>query len=585
MSVARRRVIGRFHVHRVRRQRGAAAIVVALFLTLAVALLGALDVGNAFFARRSLQRIADLASLAAAQTMDADCTAPPVTARANAAANGFSATAAGQSLTVVCGRWDTGSNAAPSYFANAGAGGGPLNAVQVRAQRTVPYFFLGPSRQIAATATAQATNLGAFTIGTSLAQLQGGLINSLLNGLLGANLDLSLASYQSLAGARIKIGDLMAALGVESVDALLATQVDAAQLANLMLTALSRTSVADANLQTDLATLQAIAASSMSTSLKVPLGSTDATPGLLSLGLANTQSAASATISPFDALVVAAEIAKAGQAPTDIAAGIALGALQSTLKVQVLQPPVLALGEAGMNPDTQTWRTQARSAQVRLYLNIGLGSVTLPAIGTVGVNLPLSLEVAPGQAWLATTHCATSAAASNSTIGAAPGLANVCVGDAPANLSASQPFSCTSPATLIQVSSLISVKAKVALAAVVPAQDSATLTFDGIAGNDDDYQNADSNAVGSVLANALSGLSATLAQPGALSVTLLGGALGLPLSPIATALVAFLAPTLTLVTDDLDAALSPLLQLLGVQLGVATIHDLSLSCGVSKLVY
>jgi uncharacterized membrane protein len=135
------------------------------------------------------------------------------------------------------------------------------------------------------------------------------------------------------------------------------------------------------------------------------------------------------------------------------------------------------------------------------------------------------------------------------------------------------------------VSSLISVKAKVALAAVVPAQDSATLTFDGIAGNDDDYQNADSNAVGSVLANALSGLSATLAQPGALSVTLLGGALGLPLSPIATALVAFLAPTLTLVTDDLDAALSPLLQLLGVQLGVATIHDLSLSCGVSKLVY
>lgn len=585
MYTARRRAFERPCPHRPRRQHGAAAIVVALYLSLAMAVLGALDVGNAFLARRSLQRVADLATLAAAQTMDDDCTAPSATARANAAANGFSSTAAGQSLTVVCGRWDTGSNTAPSYFASASAGASPLNAVQVRASRNVPYFFLGPSRQIGATATAQATNLGAFTIGTSLAQLQGGLINSLLNGLLGANLDLSLASYESLAGARIKIGDLMAALGVDTVDALLATQVDASQLTNLMLSALSRTSVADANLQTDLATLQAIAASSMSVSVKFPLGAADGAPGLLSLGAVNTQSASGATISPFDALVVAAEIAKAGQAPSDVAAGVDLGTLHATLKVQILQPPVLAVGEAGMNPATQTWRTQARSAQVRLYLNIGLGPVTLPGVGTFNANLPLSLEVAPGQAWLEAAHCAASAAASYSIIGAAPGLANVCVGDMPANLSASQPFSCTRPATLIQASSVIVVKAKSAIPAVVPPQDAAPLTFDGIVGNADDYQSADSNAMATVLANALSGLSATLAQPGALSVTLLGGVLGLPTAPVVSALVAFLAPVLTLVTEDLDTALDPLLQLLGVQIGVATIHDLSLRCGVSKLVY
>jgi uncharacterized membrane protein len=583
MKAARRPTFDEPRSPRTDRQRGSAAIVVAIFLSLAMAVLGALDVGNAFFARRSLQRIADLAALAGAQTMEDDCAAPTATARANAAANGFSATAPGQSLTVVCGRWDTASNAAPSYFA--GTNASPLNAVQVRAVRTVPYFFLGPSRQIGATATAQATNLGAFTIGTTLAQLQGGVVNGLLNGLLGANLDLSLASYRSLAGARIKLGDLMAALGVDTVDALLATQVDAAELANLLLSALSHTSVADANLQTDLATLQAIAASGLSTSVKVPLGATDTTPGLLSVNLAHTQSAVGATISPFDALVVAAEIAKAGQAPTDIAAGLALGTLQTTLKVQVLQPPVLALGEAGMNPATQTWRTQARTAQVRLYLNIGLGAVTLPFVGTVGANLPLSLEVAPGQAWLEAAHCAASAAASNSTIGATPGLANVCIGDAPSNPSASQPFSCTRPATLIQVSNLIVVKANAALPGLVPAGDSATFEFDGIAGNADDYQSANANAVGSALANALSGLAATLAQPGALSVTLLGGALGLPLGPVVSALVAFLAPALTLVTEDVDAALVPLLQLLGVQVGVATIHDLSLTCGVSKLVY
>lgn len=528
MSAARRHAFEPFSSRRAYRQRGAAGIVVALFLSLAVAVLGALDVGNAFLARRSLQRVADLAALAAAQTLDDDCAAPALAARANAAANGFSATAAGQTLTVACGRWDTGSNSAPSYFASAGAGSA-LNAVQVRAVRTVPYFFLGPSRQFGATATAQATNLGAFTVGTSLAQLQGGLVNSLLNGLLGANLDLSLASYQSLAGARIKIGDLMAALDVDTVDALLSAQVDAAELANLMLTALSRTSVADANLQTDLATLQAIVAGGISESVRFPIGAANGAPGLLSLGVANTQNAANATISPFDALVVAAEIAQAGQAPTDVAAGLDVGSLHATLKVQILQPPVLAVGEAGMDPATQTWRTQARTAQVRLYLNVGLGSV--------GANLPLTLEVAPGQAWLEAVHCAATAAASRSAIGAVPGLAKLCIGDASPNLSALQPFSCPRPATLVE------------------APNPQLLMFDGIVGNADDYQSTDSNAVGGVLANSLSGLAATL------------------------------APALTLVTEDLDLALVPLLQLLGVQIGVATVHDLSLTCGVSKLVY
>src|SRR5690349_20087000 len=113
MYTARRPAVERPCPHRPRRQHGAAAIVVSLYLSLAMAVLGALDVGNAFLARRSLQRVVDLATLAAAQTMDDDCTASSATARANAAANGFSSTAAGQSLTVVCGRWDTGSNTAP----------------------------------------------------------------------------------------------------------------------------------------------------------------------------------------------------------------------------------------------------------------------------------------------------------------------------------------------------------------------------------------------------------------------------------------------------------------------------------------
>lgn len=565
------------------RQRGAIAPIVALFMTIVVAALGALDVGNVFFARRSLQRTADLAALAAAQTMDDACTQPLATARANAAANGFDADAAGQTLAVVCGRWDTKANAAPSYFA-AGNGGAPLNAVQVTAQRKVPYFFLGPARQMSATATAKATNLGAFTVGTALAQLQNGLVNSLLNALLGSSLTLSVASYESLANARVRMRDVMAAAGVGTIDQLLSMQVDAAQMAELMLTALSSTSIVDANLQTDIATLQAVAQGGISNTVQFALGDSAGGHGVFALNLADRQSALDATVSPLDALLVAAEIAKAGQPPIQLAAGLAIGGLGATLKVQIIEPPVLAIGEAGIDPATQQWRTQAHTAQVRLYLNVALGTPTLPVIGSIGMNLPLSLEAAPGTAWLQATHCASTKAASTSTIGVQPGLASVCLGDPPTNLSASQPFSCTTPATLVNVPNVVKVTANVALPAVVPQSSAATLTFDGVTPNDDDYQSANANAVGSVLANALSGAAASLAQPSGLEVTLLGG-LSLPLGLLDSMLLAALLPALDSLLSGIDLAIDPLLQLLGVQLGVATIHDLSLTCGAAQLVY
>jgi uncharacterized membrane protein len=166
-------------------------------------------------------------------------------------------------------------------------------------------------------------------------------------------------------------------------------------------------------------------------------------------------------------------------------------------------------------------------------------------------------------------------------VGVQPGIANVCVGDWPANPPASQPFTCTVPATLVNAG-LITVTADAAIPAVVPLASASSLTFDGISGNADDYQSANSNAAGGVLANALSGLSASLAQPNGLTINLRGH--GLPLGSIASALVTFLSPVLDVVLAGIDQAVDPLLQLLGVQVSVATIHDLSLTCGASQLV-
>ncbi|SPB13949.1 membrane protein [Caballeronia novacaledonica] len=563
-----------------RRERGAAGTLAAIWLVVAIAALGAIDIGNLFFARRSLQSVVDLAASAGAQVVDAACARAQASANGSATSNGFDPSAAGNGLNVACGRWDAQTNAAPDYFSTNGA---PANAVKVTASRTVPYFFLGPARQVTATAIAKATGVGAFSIGTTLASIGAGTVNSLLNALLGTNLNLSLVSYQGLADARVRVGDLVAAAGAGTVDQLLATQLTAAQIAKLMLTALQTTSVVNANLSTALGAMGAIVDANIPGNQTIPLGSIDGAPGLLSVGLANTQSALDATINPLEALFVAAEIAQAGKAAATVGAGLALpGLISAALKVQIVQPPVLAVGEAGKDASGH-WRTLARTAQVRAFVDVSVLQLPLPA-GLGGsqptVHLPLYIDVAPGAAWLVSTQCQGAASARRSMIGVQTGIANVCVGDTPANMGA---FSCTRPATLVNVPNLLTVSLAASLPATMPASAATTLSFNGVSGDGDDYQPVPS-APGASLANALSGLGASLSAPGGLSVRspILPPLL---LDTVAPLLLGLLVPALASVLAGLDQALMPVLQLLGAQVGTSMIHDLSLTCGESQLAY
>jgi uncharacterized membrane protein len=164
----------------VRRQRGVTAILAAVCIGMAIAALGVIDIGNYYFARRELQRTADLAASAAAQTISngGDCTSATTSAQNNAVnGNGLSNSSA--TVTVVCGRWDPTVNAGQSYFATTGT---PMNAAQVTVSEIVPYFFVGPAREIQAVATAEATNIRSFSLTSAVASLSGGLLNGLLNG-------------------------------------------------------------------------------------------------------------------------------------------------------------------------------------------------------------------------------------------------------------------------------------------------------------------------------------------------------------------------------------------------------------------
>ncbi|MGU7779843.1 TadG family pilus assembly protein [Burkholderia sp. PU8-34] len=578
------------------RQRGTVALLAAVWVLLAVVVLGAVDIGNLFFQRRDLQRIADMAALAGAQRMDDQCAQPTTTATQNATANGFNPQATGNSMSIVCGRWDIAAFPNPPYFGSAAS---QLNAVQVTLSKPVPFFFLGPKRTVTATSIGKEVNPDAFTIGTSLASLQGGLVNNLLGALLGANLNLTALSYQGLATTQVQLKDLVAAAKVGTVDQLANVSVTAGGFAQLLVNALSRTQVANVNAGVATSALNAIAKVAVGTTT-VNVLSSGSTPGVLAVGLANKQAAADAHITLLDALMVAAEVAAVGQPAVNINAGVNLGIGTTTLQVQIIKPPALAVGEGGIDPTTGTWRTQATTAQIRLFLNADLGTTQITILNLLGlgwlnsllnqivsadVHLPIYLEVAPGTAWLVSTNCAPAQAASRAVVGVQTGVANLCIGDTPPNMNAQQPFSCNVPATILSATLLgtpIQVKANVALPAVVPASNSPMLTFNGVTGDSDDYQTTNSNAVGSVLTNALSGVANGLASTNGLALYIGGTSvsLGTMLSPLITVLTNALSPLLS----GLDQIIVPLLNLLGAQIGVATVHNQALTCGVAQTV-
>jgi len=144
-------------------------------VSLAVIALGAVDIGHFYYARRDLQRTADLAAAAGAQVIGSagGCAAAANTARLNATANGLPADG---TVQITCGRWDPSANAGQSYFA---ASGTPLNAVQVVVSQPVPFLFLiGQARDLSASAVAQATNISSFSLSTSVASLSGGRCRS-----------------------------------------------------------------------------------------------------------------------------------------------------------------------------------------------------------------------------------------------------------------------------------------------------------------------------------------------------------------------------------------------------------------------
>ncbi|MGQ7938469.1 TadG family pilus assembly protein [Paraburkholderia sp. D1E] len=589
-----------------RRQHGAVAVMAAIFLSLALAALGALDVGNTYYARRQLQRTADMAAMAGVQVIStpAGCSSVTTVAQQNATANGFTANGSTQTLTTTCGRWDTSTS---TYF---GTSGNPLNAVQVQVSQQVPYLFLGPSRNVTATATALASNIDAFSLGTGIATIntqQSALLNAILGGLLKTSVSLSIGDTQSLATAHIKLSDLMVALGASSMQGLLATTVTYQNLMLAMVTALQAggDTVNAAILRTLAVTIPG------GQNITVGDGGTSA-PGLLALGLANPNAAATATINAFDALMVAAQIAQrspdgsVSKAPViNVTAGLP-GVLG--LSLQVINPPVLAVGEGGTTVvnGSSTSRTVARTAVVNATvtlapvplptLTVGLPPLVSASISALSTPLVVTLAVAPGTASLTAVDCESTKAATNATLQVTPGIAAACLsgGSVQCTVPVTAPVTAavySSPIKLASITAtLLGLTVQVAnvivhgIGPLALTPGSTPIVINGSSGSFDVVVSANSNQVGSALSIFSSQLLNAL--PGALDISLLNNLIDISslLNSILTAVAGVLTPLLQPVFNLLDTVLVPTLSLLGVQIGTATVHNMSLKCGVAQLV-
>lgn len=652
------------------RSRGVISVIGAIFAAaLVVTALGALDVGNVFLARRTLQRTADLAAIAGAQTINAPsaaaqagvlpgCSAATAAANASAASNAFTST-----LAVVCGRWDPAMTAAPPYFASTVAANVPQNAIQVTVSRSVPTLFIGPNRTVQATAIAKATNIASFSLATQAAQLQGGVLNALLTATLGTAINLQVADYNSILGGQIKLLDLtkqlytQADITVASVSTLLGATVKVGDLLNAMATVLSTNgTVAGVSAGTALGKIAAGISGSTTVAVSKILGVT----------LANPDNAASAYVNALDLLTTVA--LASGTSQIDLTAaftansnsllsGISL--LNGTkVKLVVGTPPKTVIGEAGVDTNGN-WRTQAHTADIALFADLQVSAIPALLSSILGspliLDLPVYVEGFQSTAWLASTQCGSTTGTSNMNVSVSPGIAHAIISNdvktvmASGSTAAYQTYMSNpthqQPATILTLS-LGSIPLLASLPSLpnvslsiggvpngsgMPTQgfslnvqppSSQSLTFTG-AGSLNAFLpssgQANSNQLGAQASDLLGQLIAALSPPSAalyatlgtqtyplstfslgtllqstLSAALgpLGSLLGMTLSGILNTVLAPITSVLTGITSlllqplltALDTLIVPLLQLLGVQIGIATVHAISLQCGEAQLV-
>jgi uncharacterized membrane protein len=394
-------------------RRGAVTIITAgSLIALLTATALAVDVGSIYVNSRRLQGAADAAALAAAASSDPNGAAQH-TLTANALNNA-------QVSKLTQGSYTPDASLTPAQRYVAGAS--PSNAAQVTLAQNVPLFFArvitgNATTHIAARATAARIDYAAFSIGSRLAAVQGGLPNALLSALVGTNLNLSVMDYNALVGADIDILQFSDALRTQLhlSGATFGQTLNSSVTLPQALGALAAVT-SDANAA---AALRRIA-------LQVP-PVTVRLSDLIDLGpYAGQDHTDPDTAVRVDGYSMLRELLQLSNGQRQVALNLGLslpGVTTTTLTLAIGQRPShspwLAITQAG--------GTIVRTAQARLYLDSKVGGVA--TLGIVSLRVPILIELAEAQAKLDSIFCAGGPSNASVTLDALPSVGSIAIAD------------------------------------------------------------------------------------------------------------------------------------------------------------
>jgi len=609
--------------------RGSMAVPMLIMMVGLLGMLGLVEVGYLFWAKREAQKVADLAALAGAQRLQA-CPAgndDNAAARGSAADNHFQG-----SLAIACGYWDP-ANGGEQHFTGADATH-PPNAVRVRASMPlVPFFGFVRFSGVGATAIAanQGTPIAAFSVGSRLLGVTAnGPLNQILESALGTSLGLKLLSYQGIANGNLSLLGLKDALHLDAgtLDGVLGAQVRLGDFLMATVQVLQQNG--------GLTNIELSNAQSQIAAIPVSIANT-------SISLGDILNVAADTNDPGKALAVdvnAADLLNASLQAANSKNAVALevsnldllGLAKINLKLAITEPPKIAIGRAGYNADG-TPITVARTAQVRMLLDtsllssvgsnnellnlLGLVKVSLPS--TTLTRIPLNVELVPAEAWLDDLQCHTPAGTTTqsiATLKVQPGAVNAFLGHLPdgtyggahqrwqdivnAAIANGSAYAHLLDLRLDLLGSILTPPLTVALDAYASApvvrDQPASHDFrvdESLPATQQPGMSWSSDTGQHLLASALASLFSPTLLHARLDLTGLGLASNIVtalvnnLLPMLTGALSILSPVLQPVLVALDQSLvGPLLQLLGIDIGAADVSLTSVKCDTGvQLVY
>ena len=545
-------------------ERAAVAVTAALIFPVLCGFAAfAIDMGSIFLQTRQLQGDADLAALGAASNL----TDAQAAAAATANANGW---AYPVTTTVTVGTYvDDTTVPSGQRFS---AGGASPNAVRVNLATQANLFFgasiLGVSTlPINRTATAASAQMAAFSVGSGLASLQGGVANAVLTGLTGSQVSLSVMDYNALATANVDLLQYSQALQTDmslqgvSFNNVLSSQISQGEALKVLGNVLTSDGQAQAGAAiNELATAagNTVPAQLSQVISLGPYGDQDHTGANSGAGIA------------VNALQLASAMLELSQGGRQVQ--LQLGSTVPGLENLTLW---LAIGQ---RPNNSPWVAVAddgsvviSTAQARIYLDAQLLPGTLSSLGVAAVNVPIYVEIASAQAKLSSLTCPSATAPESVTLSANPSVGELALGRV--NTSQLSNFSnelTVTPATLI---SLPLVTATGTATVNIGGPDWQPVTFSASDIQSDRVKTVSTtNIAEASVASLLASLN--------IQVQVAGLGLGLGTSAIAPALQS----TLTGAAANLDTVIDSATNLLGVQLGTASVWVDGVRCNDAALV-